>query len=40
MTKKVKIKKLYCVVCGKYRKIEKSKISYILVYHTSFYYLQ
>ena len=24
------MKKLYCVICGKYRKIEKSKISYIL----------
>ena len=22
--------KLYCVICGKYRKIEKPKISYIL----------
>ena len=24
------MKKLYCVICGKYRKFEKSKISYIL----------
>ena len=23
-------KKLYCVICGKYRKFEKPKISYIL----------
>ena len=24
------MKKLYCVICGKYRKFEKPKISYIL----------
>ena len=30
VTKKVKMKKLYCVICGKYRKSEKPKISYIL----------
>ena len=24
------MKKLYCVICGKYRKFEKSKISYLL----------
>ena len=24
------MKKLYCVICGKYRKFEKAKISYIL----------
>ena len=24
------MKKLYCVVCGKYRKFEKPKISYLL----------
>ena len=24
------MKKLYCVICGKYRKSEKPKISYIL----------
>ena len=24
------MKKLYCVICGKYRKIEKPKISYLL----------
>ena len=24
-----KMKKLYCVICGKYRKFEKPKISYI-----------
>ena len=24
------MKKLYCVICGKYRKIEKSKISHLL----------
>ena len=23
------MKKLYCVICGKYRKLEKPKISYI-----------
>ena len=28
MTKKVKRKKLYCVICGKYRKFEK--LSYLL----------
>ena len=29
VTKKVKIKKLYCVICGKYRKFEKPKMLYI-----------
>ena len=24
------IKKIYCVICGKYRKFEKPKISYLL----------
>ena len=24
------MKKLYCIICGKYRKLEKPKISYIL----------
>ena len=24
------MKKLYCVICGKYRKFEKSKLSYFL----------
>ena len=24
------MKKLYCIICGKYRKFEKSKISYLL----------
>ena len=24
------MKKLYCVICGKYRKFEKSKISHLL----------
>ena len=24
------MKKLYCLICGKYRKLEKSKISYFL----------
>ena len=24
------MKKLYCVICGKYKKFEKSKISYVL----------
>ena len=24
------MKKIYCVICGKYRKFEKPKISYIL----------
>ena len=28
MTKKVKMKKLYCVICGKYKKFEK--LSYLL----------
>ena len=31
MTKKMK--KIYCVNCGKYRKFEKPKISYILKYY-------
>ena len=36
-----KMKKLYCVICGKYRKSEKSKISYLLEKNiSSFYYLQ
>ena len=25
-----KIKKVYCVICGKYRKFEKCRISYLL----------
>ena len=25
------MKKLYCIICGKHRKFEKRKISYILV---------
>ena len=25
------MKKLYCVICGKYRKFEKPKTSYLLV---------
>ena len=25
-----KTKRLYCVICGKYRKFEKSKLSYLL----------
>ena len=29
ITKKVKIKKIFCVICGKYRKFKKPKISYI-----------
>ena len=24
------MKKLYCIICGKYRKFEKPKVSYIL----------
>ena len=28
-----KVKKLYCVICGKYRKFEKPKISYLLEKH-------
>ena len=24
------MKKLYCIICGKYRKFEKPKISYLL----------
>ena len=28
--KKIKMKKLYCVICGKYRKFKKPKKSYIL----------
>ena len=30
VTKKVTMKKLYCIICGKYRKLLKPKISYIL----------
>ena len=30
MTKEVKMKKLYCLICGTYRKFEKSKPSYLL----------
>ena len=30
------MKKLYCVICGKYRKFEKPKISYILEKHYFF----
>ena len=25
-----KMKKLYCIICGKYRKFEKPKVSYLL----------
>ena len=28
--KKIKMKKLYCFICGKYRKFKKPKKSYIL----------
>ena len=28
-----KMKKLYCIICGKYRKFEKPKISYFLEKH-------
>ena len=36
-----KMKKLYCVICHKYRKFEKPKISYLLEKSiSSFYYLQ
>ena len=31
-----KIEKLYCVICGKYRKSEKAKISYLLKKHYFF----
>ena len=34
-----KMKKLYCAVCGKYRKFGKPEISYVLEKHSSFYYL-
>ena len=35
------MKKLYCVICGKYRKFKNLKISYIFGKSTnSFYYLQ
>ena len=30
ITKKVKMKKLYCIICGKYRKFEKPKVSFLL----------
>ena len=29
ITKKIKMKKIYCVICGKYRKIKNLKISCI-----------
>ena len=36
-----KIKTLYCVICGKYRKFEKPKTSYLLEKNiSSFYHLQ
>ena len=30
ITKKITMKKIYCVICDKYRKFQNSKISYIL----------
>ena len=30
------MKKLYCVICGKYRKFEKPKISYVFEKHEFF----
>ena len=34
------MKKLYCVICGKYRKFEKPKISYQIRKNiSSFYYI-
>ena len=30
ITKKVTMKKIYCVICGKYRKLGKPKMSYFL----------
>ena len=35
-----KMKKLYCVLCGKDRKFEKPKISYLIKNISSFFYLQ
>ena len=29
LTKKVMMKKIYCIICGKYRKFKNHKISYI-----------
>ena len=29
LTEKIRIKKLYCVICGRYRKLKEYKISYI-----------
>ena len=29
LTEKIRMKKLYCVICGRYRKLKKSKISCI-----------
>ena len=29
-TKKIKIKRIYCVICDKYRKFKNPKLSYIL----------
>ena len=34
------MKKLYCIICGRYRKFEKPKISHLLENISSFYYLQ
>ena len=34
-----KMKKVYCVICNKYQKFEKSKISYLLEI-SPFYYLK
>ena len=30
ITKKINLKKVYCVICGKYRKFNNPKISYII----------
>ena len=41
ISKKVKMKKVYWVICGKYRKFKNLKISYIFEKNiNSFYYLQ
>ena len=36
ITKKVNMKKLYCVICGKYKKFRNPKISYVFVKHQYF----
>ena len=40
ITKKIKMKKFYCVICGNYGKFKNPKISFIFKKKRSFYYVQ